>query len=47
MINITEIHEDMQKRHQEVLNMVEALSEATSSDGASSVCKFLSSRINQ
>jgi hypothetical protein len=31
---------DMQQQHQEVLKMIEALSDATNSDGASSVRNF-------
>lgn len=32
------MQEDAENRHKEVLNMIEALSDTTSSDGASSVC---------
>jgi hypothetical protein len=39
MPDITEMQETTLKRHQEVLNMVEALSDGTSSDRASSVRK--------
>jgi hypothetical protein len=38
---IAEMQENARKRHQEVLNMVEALSDATSSDRASSVRKSI------
>jgi hypothetical protein len=38
MAEIAEMQENAQKRHQEVLNLVEALSDVTSSDSASSVC---------
>jgi hypothetical protein len=40
MKNLTQMQEDAEKRHKEVLDMIEALSDATSSDGASSVCQF-------
>ncbi|KAJ7829358.1 hypothetical protein B0H13DRAFT_1916540 [Mycena leptocephala] len=40
MTDITKIEENAQKRHREVLDMIEALSEATSSDGASTVRKI-------
>jgi hypothetical protein len=47
MKDITKMQEDADKRHKEVLEAIEALSD-TSSDGASSVPKFhSSSRINQ
>jgi hypothetical protein len=36
MKNITELHKETQKRHQEVLDMIKALSDV-SSDGESSV----------
>jgi hypothetical protein len=36
MVDITQMQEDSQKRHQEVLHMIEALSD-TSSDGTSIV----------
>jgi hypothetical protein len=37
--DITQIKEDAEKQHKEVLEMIEALSDTTSSDGASSVWK--------
>jgi hypothetical protein len=40
MTDITEIQENAQKRQQEVLNMIEALSDTASSDKASSVRKI-------
>jgi hypothetical protein len=40
MTDITEMQEHTQKRHREVLDIVEAFSDATSSDGASSVRKI-------
>jgi hypothetical protein len=40
MTDITEMQEHAQKRQQEVLNIVEALSDTTSSDRASSVRKI-------
>jgi hypothetical protein len=43
MNNITEMQQDAENRHQEVLNMIEAFSDTTSSDGASSVGQFQSS----
>jgi hypothetical protein len=42
MKDITEMQEDAEDRHKAVLNMIEALSDTTSSDGASSVWKFQS-----
>ncbi|KAJ7849046.1 hypothetical protein B0H13DRAFT_1906402 [Mycena leptocephala] len=45
--DIAEMQEDADKRHKEVLDMIEAMSDATSSDGASSVQEFQpSERIN-
>jgi hypothetical protein len=41
---IAEMQEDAEKRHKEVLDMIEALSDTTSSDGASSVWKFHTSK---
>jgi hypothetical protein len=38
--DIAKMQEDAQKRHQEVLNMIDVISGATSSDKASSVRKF-------
>lgn len=38
MTDATVMQEEAEKRHQEVLNMIEALSDSTSSDGASFVC---------
>jgi hypothetical protein len=35
--NIAEMQEDAEKRHKEVLHMIETLSNTTGSDGASSV----------
>ncbi|KAJ7866154.1 hypothetical protein B0H13DRAFT_1898218 [Mycena leptocephala] len=46
MADIAEIQENAQKRHQEVLTMVEALSEATSSDRASSISRVYSGSHN-
>jgi hypothetical protein len=47
MMNITQIQEDAERQYKEVLDMIEALSDATSSDGASSVQQFQpSERIN-
>jgi hypothetical protein len=37
MKDITQMQEDAEKRKKEVLDMIEALSDTTSSDGASSV----------
>jgi hypothetical protein len=37
MKDIAEMQEDAEKRHKEVLDMIEALSNTTGSDGASSV----------
>jgi hypothetical protein len=37
MKDITQMQEDAEKRKKEVLDMIEALSDMTSSDGASSV----------
>jgi hypothetical protein len=37
MNDITKMQEDVENRHKEVLDMMEALSDTTSSDGASSV----------
>jgi hypothetical protein len=45
MKDVTEMQEDAEKRHREVLDVIEALSD-TSSDGASSVRKFHSSSRN-
>jgi hypothetical protein len=48
MKDIIQMQEDVEKQHKEVLDMIEALSDTTSSDGASSVWKFRSSlRENQ
>jgi hypothetical protein len=46
--DITQMREDAQKRNKEVLDMIEALSDTTSSDSASSVwgIPVLSERIN-
>ncbi|KAJ7839753.1 hypothetical protein B0H13DRAFT_1911075 [Mycena leptocephala] len=41
MNDITKMQEDVEKRHKEVLDMIEAFSDRTSSDGASSVCSKL------
>ncbi|KAJ7909828.1 hypothetical protein B0H13DRAFT_2490039 [Mycena leptocephala] len=43
MKDITQMQEDAEKRNKEVLDMIEALSDTTSSDGASSVWEFQSS----
>ncbi|KAJ7877150.1 hypothetical protein B0H13DRAFT_1893366 [Mycena leptocephala] len=43
MNDITKMQEDVEKRHKEVLDMIEVLSDRTSSDGASSVWQFQSS----
>jgi hypothetical protein len=40
--DITQMQEDAEKRNTEVLAMIEALSDATSSDRSSSVRKFYS-----
>jgi alpha-D-ribose 1-methylphosphonate 5-triphosphate diphosphatase PhnM len=40
MKDITQIQQDAEKRHKEVLDMIEALSDTTSSDRASSVHEF-------
>jgi hypothetical protein len=40
MKDITQMQEDAEKRNKEVLDMIEALSDTTSSDRASSVCEF-------
>jgi alpha-D-ribose 1-methylphosphonate 5-triphosphate diphosphatase PhnM len=40
MIDITQMQEDAEKRNKEVLDMIEALSDTTSSDRASSVHEF-------
>ncbi|KAJ6538034.1 hypothetical protein B0H19DRAFT_1079116 [Mycena capillaripes] len=40
MRDVTKMQEDAEKRHQEVLDMIEALSNSASSDAASSVCKI-------
>ncbi|KAJ7902459.1 hypothetical protein B0H13DRAFT_2513217 [Mycena leptocephala] len=45
--DITEIQEDAERRHKEVLDMIEALSDTTSSNGASFVWKFHCSIENQ
>jgi hypothetical protein len=42
MKDLTQMQEDAEKRHKEVLDMVEALSDTTSSDRSSSVWKFYS-----
>jgi hypothetical protein len=42
MKDITEMQEEAEKRHKAVLNMIEAVSDRTSSDGASSVRQFQS-----
>jgi hypothetical protein len=36
--DIIEMQKDAQRRHQEVLDMIEKLSEATASEGVSTVC---------
>jgi hypothetical protein len=46
MKEITQMQEDAEKRHKEVLDMIEALSDTTSSDRASSVWVFQSSERN-
>jgi hypothetical protein len=43
---IAEMKEDAEQRHKEVLDMIEALSDTTSSDRASSVWKFQPSNRN-
>jgi hypothetical protein len=40
MNNIAEMQGDAEKRHKEVIVMIEALSDTTSSDGSSIVCTF-------
>ncbi|KAJ7920515.1 hypothetical protein B0H13DRAFT_1867585 [Mycena leptocephala] len=48
MLNIMNImHEDAENRHKEVLNMIEALSDTTSSDGASSISRVYSGSHNR
>jgi hypothetical protein len=42
MKNITQMHKDAEKRNKEVLDMIEALSDTTSSDRSSSVWEFYS-----
>ncbi|KAJ7907775.1 hypothetical protein B0H13DRAFT_2499871 [Mycena leptocephala] len=44
--DITQMQEDAEKQHKEVLDMIEALSDTTSSDGASSVWEFHSNSIS-
>jgi hypothetical protein len=46
MKDITQMQEDAEKQNKEVLDMIEALSDTTSSDRASSVWKFESSEKN-
>ncbi|KAJ7812594.1 hypothetical protein B0H13DRAFT_1926066 [Mycena leptocephala] len=46
MKDITEMQEEAEKRHKSVLNMVEAASDRTSSDGASSISRFYSGSHN-
>jgi hypothetical protein len=43
MKDIAEMKKDAENQHKEVLDMIEALSDTTSSDGASSVQEFQSS----
>jgi hypothetical protein len=43
MHTITEMQRDAEKRQQEVVDMIEALADTTSSDIASSVWKFITS----
>jgi hypothetical protein len=40
MTDITAMQEDAENRHKAVLNMIETVSDRTSSDGASSVGRF-------
>jgi hypothetical protein len=40
MKDIKQMQKDAEERHKEVLDMIEALSDTTSSDGASVVWKF-------
>ncbi len=40
MKDLTQMQEDAERQHKEVLDMIEAMSDATSSDGASSVQEF-------
>jgi hypothetical protein len=40
MIDIAQMQEDAEKRQKEVLDMIEALSDTTSSDRSSSVWEF-------
>jgi hypothetical protein len=42
--DIRQMEEDAEKQHKQVLEMIEALSDTTSSDGVSSVWKFQSLR---
>ncbi|KAJ7838139.1 P-loop containing nucleoside triphosphate hydrolase protein [Mycena leptocephala] len=46
MNDITKMQEDVEKRHKEVLDMIEALSDRTSSDGASSISRVYSGSHN-
>jgi hypothetical protein len=48
MTNVTRMQQDAQDRHQEVLEVIEALSDTTSSDRASTVWKahYLSQTLN-
>jgi hypothetical protein len=47
MKDLTQMRQDAEKQHKEVLDMIEALSDTTGSDGASSVWQFQpSERIN-
>jgi hypothetical protein len=43
MKDITEMQEGAERRHKEVIDMIEALSDTTGSDKASAVWEFLSS----
>jgi hypothetical protein len=43
MMDITHMQEDAQQQNKDVLDMIEALSDTTSSDRASSVWEFQSS----
>jgi hypothetical protein len=41
MTNITKMQEEVKQRHQEVLTMIEAISDAATSDRASTVSNIL------
>jgi hypothetical protein len=41
MKDIAEMQQDAENRHNDVLDMIESLSDTSGSDGASSVCGYL------